>query len=563
MNFQSAVNMILIFIFSAFSLFMLIYGNKQEEKEAEKKEKAKKSFSFDKAYKYLVIAVFVIGILVRFVNFWEMPRGLNQDEASVAYDTWADLNYGIDRNGDHNPVYSVAWGSGHSSLYITVSKPFIKLLGLNMFSARFANVLFSCLALFAFWGILKRLFGKYEALLGTFLFAIMPWHIMMGRWALECNIFPNIFLIATYFLVLGFSKPRFYILSLFCYALSLYAYGTAYMFVPVFLLIMAVYIIKHKKINVKIAIISAAVFLVTALPIMLFMAVNMLGFPELDFGFLSVPKLISGRYNTTVTVLSGNFFESVASNLKVFSKIFFTQNDGLPWNAVKPYGTIFMFSAPFCIAGIVKYVYSVYKQSKAGFTENFIFAAMIVSSLVLMTMSELNINRANVIFVPITFFTFYGLLYTVKSFKALLVPVILVYFIAFLSFTGFYFTKYQDEIGVQFSYGFEEAILYADENASGNVYMTKTINAPYIKAMFYLKTDPNSFLDTVNYRNPDSQVRWVDSFERYYTGIPDAIDETADNAYIFQNGEYLQRTDFDKDKFTATVFGNYTVCVLK
>lgn len=63
-----------------------------------------------KYYKYILTAIFVIGILVRSAFFWIYPLGLNQDEASVTYDAYADLEYGFDRNGDHNPVYSVAWG---------------------------------------------------------------------------------------------------------------------------------------------------------------------------------------------------------------------------------------------------------------------------------------------------------------------------------------------------------------------------------------------------------------------------------------------------------------------
>ncbi len=579
------INIILIIIFSLFCFitfnFLQKAKNEEKLKEAQKKKQSKikkknkasvpkvaepeqeqKEDLILKYYKALIVLVLIIGVLVRGVLFWQYPLGINQDEASVVYDTYADLEYGFDRNGDHNPVYSVAWGSGHSSLYITFSKPFIALFGLNMFTARIVNVLFSCIALFAFYGILKRLLSKKGALLGTLIFAVCPWHIMMARWALECNLFPNVFILATYFLVRGFENQKFYIPSLFVYALSLYAYGTSYMIVPVFVVIMAIYLLMHKKITVKMLVLCAGVFIVTAIPIMLFMAVNMLGAPEMDFGFMSVPKLISGRYNTTVTVLSGNFFQNVFANLKAFFKIIFTQNDGLPWNAIKPYGTIYMFSIPFMLTGFICVIADVIKKKKS-FNPNVLVIAMIVSMFVLAILSDLNINRANFPMVVITILTIYGAYFVLSKVRYFIIPTVLVYLIAFGAFTTYYFTDYQNEIGWYFSHGFGDAIKYANEAVDGNIYMTSSVNAPYIKAMFYLKTDPKVFIDTVDYPQPDSQCRHVNSFDRYYTGIPTPLPQGDDNAYIFSSGEYRDRIDFNKDDYETTIFGHYTVAIKK
>lgn len=534
-------------------------AKKEVTTEAETEEK---SF-FIKYYKVLIVVVLLIGVLVRSAYYWEFPRGLNQDEASVCYDTYADVKYGFDRNGDHNPVYSVAWGSGHSSLYITFSKPFIALFGLNMFTARIVNVLFSCLALFAFYGILKRLLSKKGALLGIFIFAICPWHIMMARWALECNLFPNVFIIATYFLVRGFTNPKFYIPSLFIYGLCLYAYGTSYMIVPPYLLIVAIYLLMHKKISWKMLIACMAVFIVTAIPIMLFMAVNMFGAPAMDFGFMSVPKLINGRYNTTVTVLSGNFISEVAKNLKTFFSIIFTQNDRLIYNVIPEYGTIYQFSVPFMLSGVIVYFMDVWKERKK-FNPAFIFVAMTVSMFILGMLSQLNVNRANFIFIPVTFFTIYGIIFVAKNIKVTAEPTIILYLVAFCMFVTCYFSpKYQvDQVGWSFSYGFGEAVQYASENAEGDIYMTTKVHAPYIKALFFTEADPQVFLDTVDYEDPNRQVRQVRSFDRYYTGVPEVLPE-GDNAYIFSNGEYQNRTDFNKEDYEAKVFGHYTVMVKK
>jgi len=513
-------------------------------------------------YKTILICIFIVGILVRFAFFWIYPLGLNQDEASVAYDTFADLEYGFDRNGDHNPVYSVAWGSGHSSLYITFSKPFIALLGLNVFSARITNVLFSCLALFAFYGILKRLLSKDSALLGTLIFAIIPWHILMARWALECNLLPNMFIIATYFLVRGFEEQKFYIPSLFIYALCLYAYGTAIITVPVFVFVMAIYLIKHKKITWKMLGICAVVFTVTAIPIMLFAAVNFFGAPEMDFGFMTVPKLISPRYNSTVTLLSEEFYASPVQNFTEFLRVIFFQNDSLPWNAVSGYGIIYLFSLPFMILGLCTFISDSWQKRK-GFNPSFIFIAALISIIILACLSTLNINRANFAFMPITFLTIYGMLFVMRHLKKVTTLILAVYIVAFVCFSSCYFTTYQQEIGHSFSYGYGDAIKYAESKAEGKIYSSSYINAPYILTMFYLKTDPKIFIDTVDYLNPDSECRFVNSFDRYYTGIPNPLPKSDKNAYIFSNYEYSQRTDFSKSDYEIKVFGNFTVATHK
>ena len=62
----------------------------------------------EKLYKYAVYLIFIIGILIRIVGITDMPNALNCDEASAGYEAFSLLNYGIDRNGNHNPSFLVA-----------------------------------------------------------------------------------------------------------------------------------------------------------------------------------------------------------------------------------------------------------------------------------------------------------------------------------------------------------------------------------------------------------------------------------------------------------------------
>lgn len=512
--------------------------------------------SHEKAVAAVLLAV---GILIRVSFFWSVPDGLNQDEASIAYDTYADLTYGQDRNGDHNPVYSVAWGSGHSSLYITLSKPWIALFGLNVFTARVTNVLFGVVALFAFYGIMRRM-NRRAALVGLFLFAICPWHIMMSRWGLECNLFPNVFLLGLYFLMRGLARPRWYPAALFVFGLSLYAYGTSYMVVPVFLILTAVYLLYHKKISWKMTALSAAVFIITAIPIGIFMVINAFGLEELDLGFMTFPRLISGRYNTTVTVLGDHALAAISANLANLCRIIFAQDDGLIWNAIPGYGTLYLFSAPFLFAG----AFCVIRRAarlRSRFHPQALVLFMLAAALVLGAMSDLNINRANFIFLPLLILLAEGVYFVVQYAKLPGRFVLPVYLCAFLLFTGTYFTQYRAQIGRAFFSGAGEAIMYASDQTDGTVYLTDKINAPYIIAMFYEKTEPQVFLNTVEYADPDSECRYVLSFDRYVTGLPaERRRREADAAYVL---DVTEKSSFDTEKYDLKPFGYYYVATEK
>lgn len=58
----------------------------------------------------ILIIILVIGILVRIIGIADIPNAFNCDEASSGYEAFSLLNYGIDRNGNHNPSFLVCLG---------------------------------------------------------------------------------------------------------------------------------------------------------------------------------------------------------------------------------------------------------------------------------------------------------------------------------------------------------------------------------------------------------------------------------------------------------------------
>jgi hypothetical protein len=302
-----------------------------------------------------IIILLIIGISVRIFLFGSIPPGLNQDEASTGYDAFSILNYGVDRNGYHNPVHFVAWGSGQSALYVYFAMPFISLFGLTVMAIRAVNLLFGIISLFIFYFTVKRISNGQIAILSLFLLAISPWHIMLSRWALDANLFPSIFLIAVFLLVLSFDHKYILPVSLFFFALSFYAYATSFFIVPVFLFIIFSYLLYHKKVNFRILGPAMLVFIITAFPIFLFIVINHFNMNSVDAVLFSIPKLTGpARFSTSSSLFSGDFLVSSYNNFIELIKIILIQSDGLIWNSIPEYGIIYLFSLPFLIIGFAK-----------------------------------------------------------------------------------------------------------------------------------------------------------------------------------------------------------------
>ncbi|MDK2895901.1 MAG: hypothetical protein PWP04_21 [Candidatus Atribacteria bacterium] len=516
--------------------------------------------SFTDKRKWLIILLFVGGIFVRLFLLGIIPPGLNQDEASIGYDAWALLHYGIDRNGFHNPVHLISWGSGQNALYAYLSMPFILLFDLNPFSVRILNALLGCLSLVIFYLLVKKIRDEDTGIIALFLLTISPWHIMMSRWGLESNIFPFFVLMGSYLLVLSLEKPSFLPLSFLVFAVSLYSYGTAYFFVPIFLLVVSSYLLFHKKIRTTNFLLSGGIFLIAALPILLFLAINIFKLNSISTPWFSIPRLPAApRFSAVSSIFSSQFITNSIYNLGNFLWLLFvTQNDGLIWNCIPEYGYMFLFSVPFLFFGIFHLI----RENRGGkkFNRQFIILAWFFVATIMAFVTSININRINVIFLPVIYFIAIGISYIKKNAEIFFRYLIILYALFFGLFTYTYFFVYPESAGPAFFESLDEAIQYATEKAPPDepIYVTSKINMPYIFILFYQKIDPNLFCKSVVYSDPEAPFRWVESFDCYLFGVQ--ADHFPGQVYILHNSE---KEFFDNPYFAIERFKNYSVAIRK
>jgi 4-amino-4-deoxy-L-arabinose transferase-like glycosyltransferase len=509
----------------------------------------------------LVFFLLVLGFSVRLIGLDNRPSGLNQDEASIGYEAYSIVKTGMDRTGHPYPVHLESWGSGQNALYAYFTIPFIQLFGLNAFSVRVVNAIFSCISLLLFFLLFKSVYGKKTALAALALFAVFPWSIMSARWGLESNILPAIFLAAVFFLHKGVvANQKYYLLSFFLFALSLYSYGVTYLVMPLFLLFVIPYLIKTKRIQLKYLLLSLSVFLIIALPVILFVVINHLGLQSIHIGSMTVPRLEANRTTIVFNLFHDNFILTLGKNTVRFLSVLVLQTDGSDYNAIPMFGTIYPVSFLFFIVGLSRVLKHRDLKNNAL---NYIFLSWLLCSVILGVSSHVNINRLNLLFIPLLYFTVLGVFDINqmlqpefrKSYKTIVVGI---YTLSFIMFCGYYVSIFNENVKNDFSYGLKDAIQFAEKNTpekdSINI-TTETINMPYIYVCFYNEISPNEFRRSVKYdeKTFNTGFRGVKQLGRYTFGL---------SKYASNPTQILSKVEFEmtnrRMKFSKN-FGNYYV----
>ncbi len=516
-------------------------------KQAILEKQSIKEYIKNNKYDILIYFIFAIGFITRLVALESYPAGLNQDEASAGYDAYSVLNYGIDRNNQFNPVYFIAWGSGQSVLYSYLMLPFIYLFGLNELTVRLPMAIVGCITLIFVYKLLKQ-YNKKLTVIGLAFFAICPWHIMKSRWGLDCNLFPDIVFIAMSVIITALNNnqiKKFY-LGIAILSLSVYAYATAYMLLPIFMVMFFIYLLKTKKIKIKNAIISFILVLTVVWPMLLFVAVNVFDLDGIKLGFITIPKLYENRYEETITLFSSDFIKSSLNNFKYNMKFIINQNDYTNYNVLPFYGICYVFSLPFTVLGIFRCL------KKANLEKNILNMWFITSLLLVFTCSGGNVNRLNIITIPIIMYTILGIYYIVENNKEAIIPIATLYSLAFLYFTNAYI-KAQGVDGSTFSQDLKEPIQYVATLDVNKVYIPETFVQPYIYTLFYTQTPTKEFVDTVKYNVQKVAFESIESFGKYYFYFPRNMNEN-NVAYLVPS--YFQ---FDETQYKVTNFGRYKV----
>ena len=527
-------------------VFVIYKAIDKTPKETKKYEEVKHKWA-------IFIFILLLGACVRLIGLDKLPAGFNQDEASIAYDAYSLLENGYDRNGYVYPVYPVAWGGGHGPFYMYFSMIFMKLLGPTVFACRLGNAILSVIALACAYFMLSKMFKTKYALIGMFVLAISPWNIMLSRWGLDANPLPSLFLIATTLLIYAIDKKStwLYAVSAGMYSVSLYAYASAYIIVPLFLLFSIVYLLVKKKITVKQLIISGIVFVLIAIPLGTFWIINFLDLEEITTKYFSIPKLSALRSESAFNFSRGGigvWFESIMDYLDL---VILLKADDVMSNSIYEYGIYYMFAMILSVIGIV---ITTIKCKNKEFNYEYIVMCIFVATTIFTLMIGVNINRIHIIYIPILIFILKGIEWIGERSNKLLAVVLVMFMITFGCFIRYYVTDFNADAESYYFESFDKAVLYEKEKGGDKTtFVTPKVNGNYMLVMFYTKYDAKEYMNTVKFYDIDYEFDIAESFGNYKFYLPKEIDYTAN--YIVHNSELA--------KFDITTFKYYSAVIPK
>ncbi len=490
-----------------------------------------------------------MGVMARIWQFGIVPGDIHQDEAFAGYEAYSLLHYGMDSAGYRFPVYLTVWGSGMSALNSYLMIPFMALFGPQIWVIRLPQVIVGCLTLLVTYLTVKRLTNKTAALCALFLLAISPWHIALSRWGLDANLAPGFLMFGFYFFLRGMDKSKYLMLSGLMYGLSLYCYATIWPMVPLIIILEFGYGLLSKKIRFdKYFIISAFILAVFALPLMLFLLVNMGLIEEIRLPFLSIPKLVQMR-GSEISL------DRIPEKLTRLWHVMKVQSDGIPANGTEQFGIYHMGTLSFFMLGLFYCVKTTLAHwYKKEFSNEFFLLVQVGTGLIQGALIYTNIHRSNMLFIPMIIIAAIGIYYLCSLIDLRYLALLAVfYLVLFAGFERYYFTDFRDLMDYYFCRGLKDAVTEA-VSYEGTIYYSR--GQEHSRILFLSQEPVTEFIDTVEYFNYPSPYLVAKSFGRFCSEFDAAA---PDKNAIYLLSQDVDLSAFEQQGFILHTHGYYTV----
>ena len=512
---------------------------------------------------YFILIVFLLStftfLLIYKVD--EIPIPYHADEAGMAYDAKSLAEYGVDRFLYKNPVYFINFGGGMNALYTYLAVPAIKTFGYNVVSVRLPAIILSLVSAMFLTYVIQKEYGNIASVFMMLLFCCIPFSIMHSRWGLESYLFFPMMVISSCFLhrAVRINKIWMYFITGISFGITLYSYAISYVFIPLFLGVICLYLlfIHHIKWTELIAL-CIPLFLL-AIPLLLLLAVNYGFIDEIRTPYISIPKLPVFRHND---IGIGN----VLKNLKLNKNNIFYRTliyDFNPSNVIIKFGTFYYFTLPIIFWGFIlctKRSIGQLKNKKTSLDMMMVWL-FLSAFMVSLTLDGINVNRACEMYIPLFYFLCIGILAMYQNRKPAAFAACGLILCLSASFLHYYFVEYPNDmpkIGILNSVDdFRSALLYAD-----NIDKEKPVTIingdrpqPYIYTLLALNIDPYTFNEGKN------QIgEWVLDFNKYHFRINFPYEEyTTDSIYIFMELNEIPE-NIDTYGFTCKDINAIRVC---
>ncbi|MBD2626542.1 ArnT family glycosyltransferase [Trichormus variabilis] len=388
-----------------------------------------------------------MALLLRTLWLGTIPNGFYCDEASNGYDSYSILMTMRDRSGDFLPLFVKAFGDYRPSLYVFITIPFIKILGLNEFAIRLPAALIGTLNVVVIYYLVKELFTPKLGLLAALLFAINPWHIQFSRIAFEVILLPFFFALGILFFVTSFKQSNFLILSAIFFGFSLHTYQSARFFVPLFLIMLILIFRNHLWRIKKQTLIASIIFILIFIPLFIF--------------WISPEGMARARQ----VKINTNLIGLTQSYLSYFSPdyLFFNGDSNLR-HSPPGIGELYVYELLTVVLGVF------YLLKNGGNPRSILLLWLFLYPLPAALTGETSAVRSLIGSSIFSIISACGITYVIVQLKLrnkLLINTIVFFLLTFSIsiFWNYYFVKYPLNSAINWDYGYREAIEYAQKSS--------------------------------------------------------------------------------------------------
>ncbi len=215
----------------------------------------------------VLFLLLILGLTLRIFRINDNPPSLNWDEVSHGFNAYSILKTSEDEWGIGLPLIFRCYGDFKLPLYIYLTMIPVAVFGLNPLSVRLISILSGTILILLAYLVSLRVFkNKTVSLLAAFLTAVSPWGLFLSRIAVEANLGAMLFASGAFFFLNWQQKwkIRDLLLSFFFWGLSLYAYNSARILVPLVFVFALINAIKRKKV-IKL-LVSSFLLIILCLP---------------------------------------------------------------------------------------------------------------------------------------------------------------------------------------------------------------------------------------------------------------------------------------------------------
>jgi len=206
---------------------------------------------------YFIIGILCIAAFLRFYQLGSVPASLDWDEVAHGYNAYSILKTGRDEYGQPFPLILRSFDDYKPALYTYLTMPFVAVLGPTHVAVRLPAAIIGVVAVLGTYLLVLELFRTHTngatsagdphvtALLTALLLTISPWHLQFTRAAFEASVGLALIIFGILAFLRGFRKHWWWYVSAASFGLSVYAYQSEKVFMP--LITLALFLVYFRK----------------------------------------------------------------------------------------------------------------------------------------------------------------------------------------------------------------------------------------------------------------------------------------------------------------------------